>query len=212
MAVIRDKWRSVLDSNDEYRVSRFGDVYSMRRHNRLAGYLNPGGYPVVCISIKGKRRVCLIHRLVYEAFNGPLPVGMVINHIDGNKKNFELGNLEAVTPADNTRHAWKMGLVGRSFSEKVKPAPMLPEIPRARRGGHILVAISTSEFLAGLRRWRVNKMNAMTAAQAIELAENLPPGGIGALGIPQESEIDRDMMLMELRDKHRAELIGPANR
>lgn len=197
----RDKWRPVLNGEDRYRVSRFGDVYS-RLRGRLPGYVNPGGYPVVSLSIGGKRRVCLIHRLVYEAFNGPIPERMVINHIDGNKKNAELDNLEAVTPAQNTKHAWDCGLIGRAPSEKLPPRVTLPTIPTFR-AGKVLVTVSAIEFLAGLRRWRLNRMNAMTAEEAAERARDMPEGGIGVLSLVEETELDRDMAMMSLREKQR---------
>jgi hypothetical protein len=46
-----------------------------------------------------------VHRLVYESFRGPIPDGLEINHIDGNKKNNSLENLEAVTRKQNLHHA-----------------------------------------------------------------------------------------------------------
>lgn len=52
-----------------------------------------------------------VHRLVCEAFNGPIPKGYVVNHIDGNKANNNIENLEAVTPKQNMQHAYKMGLI-----------------------------------------------------------------------------------------------------
>lgn len=47
----------------------------------------------------------LVHRLVWEAFNGPIPKGMWINHKDGNKANNHLDNLELTTPSENHFHA-----------------------------------------------------------------------------------------------------------
>lgn len=52
----------------------------------------------------------LVHCLVAEAFLGPRPSGHEINHLDGDKGRAHANNLEYVTPAENMRHAYKMGL------------------------------------------------------------------------------------------------------
>ena len=45
------------------------------------------------------------HHLMYETWVGPRTKGMEIDHIDGNKMNWSLDNLEEVTPAENRKRA-----------------------------------------------------------------------------------------------------------
>lgn len=52
----------------------------------------------------------VIHRLVWQYFNGPIPKGLQINHIDGNKLNNKLSNLELISQEQNLHHAMDMGL------------------------------------------------------------------------------------------------------
>lgn len=52
----------------------------------------------------------LAHRVIWESVFGPLPVDLTINHIDGDKQNNQIINLEAVTQGDNVRHAHATGL------------------------------------------------------------------------------------------------------
>lgn len=52
----------------------------------------------------------LAHRVIWESVHGPLPADLTINHIDGDKQNNRLSNLEAVSQADNVRHAYATGL------------------------------------------------------------------------------------------------------
>ena len=47
----------------------------------------------------------LCHHLVYETFVGPRTKGLEIDHINGNKLDWSLDNLEEVTPAENRRRA-----------------------------------------------------------------------------------------------------------
>jgi transposase len=68
------------------------------------------GYKSLSIKLNGKTFTILLHRLIWEYFNGPIPEGLQINHIDGNKLNNLLENLELVTPSQNTQHAHDMGL------------------------------------------------------------------------------------------------------
>jgi hypothetical protein len=57
-----------------------------------------------------------VHQLVYEAWVG-LRKELQINHIDGNKANNYIGNLELVTPSQNVVHAHSTGLAsGKSGS------------------------------------------------------------------------------------------------
>lgn len=50
-----------------------------------------------------------VHRLVYEAFNGPVPDGMLVHHKDGNKCNPHILNLEASTYSKNGKASYKAG-------------------------------------------------------------------------------------------------------
>ena len=68
------------------------------------GSLNPSGYCVVMI----RGSVFRVHRLVAHAFHGP-PLGEAaeeVNHIDGNRSNNRLDNLEWATPSQNVRHSY----------------------------------------------------------------------------------------------------------
>lgn len=47
----------------------------------------------------------LCHHLVWETFVGPRTKGLEIDHINGNKLDWSLANLEEVTPAENRRRA-----------------------------------------------------------------------------------------------------------
>ncbi|PTE82515.1 hypothetical protein BUY79_12570 [Staphylococcus equorum] len=117
---LKEKWARTTDSASIF-ISSFGDkVLSMNyngvRYDRFKPKLmelHDNGYGYIQLYFKDihdniKRP--LIHREVYKVFNGDIPQGMQINHIDGIKSNNHENNLEAISPSANIRHAYSMGL------------------------------------------------------------------------------------------------------
>ena len=99
------KWVKV---NDFIEVSNFGEVKS---HGKIIkGEITSGGYCRVHISHKGVQYKFLVHRLVAEAFILNPKHLPEVNHIDGNKQNNSVDNLEWCTRSQNTSHAFKTGL------------------------------------------------------------------------------------------------------
>lgn len=102
-------WKQITDST--YEVSDLGNVRHLGFN--LAQAISPTGYCQVSIKIGGvvgrkrigKRRSFLVHRLVAEAFLGPCPEGLEVNHKDRNRQNNVLTNLEYTTRLENMRHA-----------------------------------------------------------------------------------------------------------
>lgn len=96
-----------------YLVSRAGDVFSKFTNRFLKKSESQTGYLVVNIRVGGERQPVYIHRLVAEAFiDNPLNKDFV-NHIDGNKHNNDVTNLEWVTDPENKEHALRTGLMLR---------------------------------------------------------------------------------------------------
>lgn len=100
-----ETWRSV---HEHYDVSSLGRV---RYVNVLAG--SYAGCPYHRISfgsgVHGRNpQSKMTHTLVAEAFLGPRPDGLVINHKDLNKWNNRVENLEYVTTGENIRHARRL--------------------------------------------------------------------------------------------------------
>ena len=103
------EWRKI-EGYENYFVSNTGEV---KRNNKI---LNPtrhnGKQPYCYVSLckNGKSHKFLVHRLVANAFiDNPLNKPQV-NHIDGNPLNNTVENLEWVTNAENTQHAYDNNL------------------------------------------------------------------------------------------------------
>ncbi len=93
-----------------YTISSKGEVYSIDNNRYLAPVKSYYGYHQVTLCYQKKRSTRLIHRLVADAFIPNLQNKPQINHIDGNKFNNSVENLEWVTSKENIKHSIDTGL------------------------------------------------------------------------------------------------------
>lgn len=86
-----------IEGFPNYHITKEGDVFNL--------ILRDDGYVVYGLSNNGKQKVLKQHRMLAIAYI-PNPDGKPhINHIDSDRSNNELSNLEWVTPKENTTHA-----------------------------------------------------------------------------------------------------------
>ncbi len=113
-----EKWKPILEGY--YAVSSHGRI--MRLIPCVNSDTHPGkilkativqGYPVYSLILKGVRIQKRVHLWVAEAFIGPKPTGLTVNHKDGNKMNNHVENLEYITREANVRHAVENKLMAR---------------------------------------------------------------------------------------------------
>lgn len=97
-------WKTVVGFPN-YEVSNKGIVRNKNTGYILKRLLNSDGYYYVDVYTNDHKAVHKrIHRLVADAFYGPQPL-LVVNHIDGNKLNNDVSNIEWVTAEENSRLA-----------------------------------------------------------------------------------------------------------
>ena len=115
-------YRGVLQVSDMARVrrnsyqyeciGRWGSTHTTTKPDKvLSSYVEKNGYATVAVQLNGKRKKFQLHYLVGRAFVPGYAPGLCINHIDGVKTNNSPSNLEWVTIARNSQHAWEIGLV-----------------------------------------------------------------------------------------------------
>lgn len=98
--------------HEGYLVYEDGRVYSKKSSKFLSQVLDgKKNYLKVAISIDGKMKYPNVHRLVAQAFISNPDNKPQVNHIDCNKTNNHVSNLEWVTNKENYAHAKKHGLV-----------------------------------------------------------------------------------------------------
>jgi len=100
-------WRDVAGYSGQYQVSNLGNVRNLNwrsagRIRQLSPCLDRDGYLSVCLSDgKGSQKSYRVHRLVAEAFLDDFDSSLQINHIDENKTNNSVSNLECVSSYEN---------------------------------------------------------------------------------------------------------------
>lgn len=111
-------WVQIEDYN--YEISNEGVVRNLKtkeiKKSRAGG---TSAYLLCQIYLtKGKRKNYLVHRLVAKYFIPNLYNKEQVNHIDGNKLNNHINNLEWLTPKENMKHAFDIGLY-KKFNNQV---------------------------------------------------------------------------------------------
>ncbi len=118
-----EEWKDVAGYEGHYMVSNNGVLKTLSRiikwytgsdyqisERIIKGSNHPRGYMSIHLALNGAHSMRLVHRVVAIAFI-PNPENYpCVNHIDGNKKNNNVSNLEWCTHKQNTDHAIRIGL------------------------------------------------------------------------------------------------------
>lgn len=127
-------WKHIEKLDNQYAISTFGRVQSIQdvitksdgnTYTRRSKIIKPqlrNCYLRVRISLNGVKSTYSVHRLVAEAFIDNPESKSEVNHIDENKSNNHVSNLEWLTPKENVRHSFRIGkrLIA-SKQNKAKP-------------------------------------------------------------------------------------------
>lgn len=127
MRKVKVAWLEIDGYGGRFKISNNGDVKSLerkvkRRSNsfRLQKEMikkkrvTSFGYETVLLSINKKYKHYFVHVLVAKHFISPKPSpNHQVNHVDGNKLNNHVSNLEWVTPGENRKHGFRLGLINQ---------------------------------------------------------------------------------------------------
>lgn len=115
-------WKDIKGYEGSYQASNMGNVRSLdriitrsdgvsafRKGVNLSKIVNTDGYHQIKLCKNGKEIHVRVHRIVLETFNPTSEEGMEVNHIDCDRQNNKLENLEWKTHLENIRHSSDQG-------------------------------------------------------------------------------------------------------
>lgn len=152
----KEEWRDVVGYEGRYRISNLGNVWSCLTNKVLSPNIT-NGYHTVCLSNKDKIvKRKYIHILEMNAFYGYPPYDKPeVNHIDGNRANNVLSNLEYVSSSENKLHSY------RYLNHKISPGCTFETAPgkkkcRCVETGEIFESIAEAARRKGLNRANIS--------------------------------------------------------
>ena len=113
-----EEWKDIKGYEGLYQVSNLGRVKSLKfgKERILKTGVDRYGYISVNLYKNNKRKLCKVHRLVAEAFIPNLENKPEVNHLDEDKTNNMVSNLEWCTRNENVNH----GTRNKRISKKLK--------------------------------------------------------------------------------------------
>lgn len=152
---MKEIWRDIKGYEGLYQVSNLGRVKSLPRFRQshykggyysktriMRGEVTFNGYARVGLTKDNKTRKVRIHRLVAETFiDNPHNLEQV-NHIDGNKNNNKVNNLEWVNRSQNMKHAYKNNLI---FAPKGNKSSLYGKINGLCKHSKKVICVTTGD-------------------------------------------------------------------
>lgn len=116
-----EMWKPIEGYEGIYEVSASGRVRNVKKAGRMmTGSTVTHGYKAVTLHKNGCGKMMLVHRIVAEHFIPNPENKPQVNHINGNKADNRVENLEWATAQENLTHAMRTGLI---HSQMAKPQP-----------------------------------------------------------------------------------------
>lgn len=173
---ISETWKPIVNYEDLYEISCTGRVKALVRDNRFckneASIMTPQlincGYLQVGLCKNKRYKRFLVHRLVAQAFVLNPESRPQVNHINGIKVDNCIENLEWVTPSENRKHAFRIGLsvpkrgeanhYAKLTESQVKRIRLIneitPELSHQRVAGMFKVTQTAVSDILSHRSWR----------------------------------------------------------
>jgi hypothetical protein len=121
--LLSGEWKYIPGFNNRYIINKEGKIQSTLGQYQgkiLQPSKDTNGYPIIVLQKetgKANRKLCRIHSLMALTFLRPLQDGEEVNHIDGNKENNALYNLEIVSRKENNMKHLDLNQLGLSPTE-----------------------------------------------------------------------------------------------
>jgi hypothetical protein len=173
-----ERWAPVRDFPDHYEISTLGRLRRLKPYRACqAGKIRKPqttkkGYVVYMLSVSNQVTLKSAHRMVADAFIGPIPPGMEVNHKNGDKGDPRLDNLEIVSNSENRAHSYRVlkvppnrGAIGLNNPNSKLTFAQVEEIRMKRaRGEYSLMQLAREYNTTKNTIIRIVKMRTRVAA------------------------------------------------
>lgn len=152
----KDKYEvwKIIEPYSNYLISNLGRVFS-KKTNKILKPKMDDGYLRVFLSNEGKVKSHFIHKLIAQAFIPNPENKPIINHINSDRSDNRIENLEWCTVSENIKHGWKYGhikgITGYTHTDEAKKS-----ISDKKRGIQ-LSAEHKSKIANSMREYHANK-------------------------------------------------------
>lgn len=109
-------YKDITGFEGYYKISNLGNVFSVKRNLVMKNTPHKDGYLQVKLTKESKRKCFLLHRLVAIYFIENPKNKLEVNHIDSNRVNNSINNLEWVSRTENQKHSSLLGLKRKKLS------------------------------------------------------------------------------------------------
>lgn len=117
----KEIWKDIPGYEGHYQASNLGRIRSLKYDKvRILKHSENGcGYYMVQLCLNNVVKSSTVHRLVWEAFNGPIPEGLQINHLNEIKSDNRLENLSLCTAKENINYGTHTERMTKKVSKQV---------------------------------------------------------------------------------------------
>lgn len=178
-------WKDVEGYEGHYKVSNMGRIKSVARYIKRIKFsnfkcyekikkprANFGGYLYLSLEFEGKSSWFTLHTLVSKHFIGEKQKGLFVNHINHNKLDNRIFNLEYVTHQENIDAFWKSGIKRAQCNKKLNPIDVfkIKELKREGKSYRELATMfnvhqRTLQYICSGQRWKHLKDDNQIAPQ-----------------------------------------------
>ena len=171
--ILNEVWANIK-GHDDYQVSNLGRICSFKNNDRkiIKGWIQNTGYSTVNLDNKKYS----VHRLVAATFIHKEKGKETVNHIDGNKLNNNVSNLEWCTLKENIQHAFKSGLMDNAISRMKNKKIRAKKINQYDLDGNYIKTFLGSVEAQNELRSRGIKVNARNIRSVCEGKKNKAGG------------------------------------
>lgn len=140
-----DESKQIPDYSNYVILPNEGLVYSLK-NNKFIGSKNHNGYWNCTLSTNtGERWNTKIHRVVWTGVNGPIPQGLDVNHIDENKNNNSIDNLNLLTRKENNNWGSRNERAGKAISKANTNNPKRSKAVGAFKDGKLVLTFPSTQ-------------------------------------------------------------------